>query len=63
MPLTASVVVTVRNGRITSLPECLDRQLGTVEVVSYDGDRKPLALGDRIKPDENAPGDHVRVGD
>lgn len=58
---TATEVVSVRDGLIWSLtPNAPD---STNEVVSYNGDKRPLKVGDRVEEDPAAPGDMMRTGD
>jgi hypothetical protein len=58
---TATEVVSVRQGRITSMSP--NAAGSTNEVVSYNGDKRPLKVGDKVEPDPAAPGDYQRLGD
>ncbi len=64
--ITATQIAIARAGRIT-VPDAattnLRREGEVVCAVSYNGDLKPLKVGDRIEIDMNAPGDFIRVGD
>lgn len=68
MPVTATEWVLVRNGKVASLNPSKTNPLRaedgvTCEVVSYNGDRRPLRVGDKLGESVEAPGEYVRVGD
>lgn len=58
--ITATEVVSVKNGRIAALAP--NAPGSTNEVVSYN-DARPLKIGDRVEGDPAAPGDMIRAGD